>query len=66
MPCATNPVDGARIYCEVGGSGPPLVLLNGGSITMQRSRDRGYGVGLPNHPHVDRFRTTRWDGVQRG
>jgi len=46
MPYVTNPDDGVRIYYEVEGDGPSLVLLNGGGRTMQRPRDCGYVAGL--------------------
>ena len=57
MPFATNSNDGVRIYYEVEGSGPPLVLLNGGSSTMQRPRDCRYDIGLR-----DDFQLILFDG----
>ena len=46
MPYAINPKDGVRLYYEVEGSGPPLVLHHGGGRTLQRWRDLGYDDAL--------------------
>lgn len=42
MPYATNPADGVRIYYEVEGDGPPLVMHHGGGSTLERWRELGY------------------------
>ena len=42
MPYATNPDDGVRIYYEVAGSGPPLVLVHGFSTDLNWWKRDGY------------------------
>ena len=44
MPYADN--QGVRIYYEVEGQGPPLVLGHGGSYTLEMWREWGYTDGL--------------------
>ncbi len=46
MPYATNPNDGVRIYYEVEGHGPPLVMHHGGGSTLERWRELGYVEAL--------------------
>lgn len=49
MPYATNPDDGVRIYYEVEGDGPPLVLHHGGGSNLDRWREFGYVAQLGQH-----------------
>lgn len=42
MPYATNPTDGLRVYYQVEGFGPPLVLHHGGGGRLERWRELGY------------------------
>ena len=44
MPFANNPDDGVRIYYEVEGSGPPLLLAHGATMNLTRWRSSGYDV----------------------
>lgn len=46
MPYATNPDDGVRIYYEVEGSGPPIVLYAGFINAIRNWRDLGWVDGL--------------------
>ncbi len=42
MPYVTNPDDGIRIYYELSGDGPPLVLHHGGTGRIERWIEAGY------------------------
>ncbi len=61
MPYATNPDDGVRIYYEVEGDGPPLVMLHGLSSYANHWRELGYVDEL-----CDRYRLTLVDSRGHG
>lgn len=61
MPYATNPHDGGRIYYEVEGDGPPLVLHHGGGSSLKRLRELGYVDALR-----DEFRVILLDARGHG
>jgi pimeloyl-ACP methyl ester carboxylesterase len=46
MPYAINPQDGSRIYYEVEGDGPPLIMHHGGGSSHARWRELGYVAAL--------------------
>ena len=46
MTYATNPNDGVKVYYEVEGEGPPLVLHHGGGSSLERWRNFGYDRAL--------------------
>jgi len=49
MPYATNPDDGVRIYYEVEGDGPPIILYPGAGGTLHFMREFGYVTALRNN-----------------
>ena len=61
MTFVTNPNDGVRIYFEVEGEGPPLVLHHGGGSSHKRWREFGYDVALR-----DDFRLILFDARAHG
>ncbi len=56
MPYATNPDDGVRIYYEVEGTGPPLVLVHGGSTNLNWWKRDGYIAWQHLDSYVDSLR----------
>ncbi len=61
MPYATNPIDDARIYYEVEGEGPPLVLHHGGGSSHERWRELGLVDALR-----DKYRLILFDARGHG
>lgn len=58
MPYANN--NGIKIYYDVEGEGPPLVLLHGGTDSIETWKEHGYVDALKNEYQVI-FRDERRD-----